>query len=257
MQLLAKELLSRRLSQLLTSRKKLSSTPGLALIWVGEDIQTATYIRAKQVVAKKLNCQFFLHHFPSANQKQLESVIDGLNGRKDIDGIVLQLPLPKTVDTETLIGKVSLTKDTDNLSGDSPYASPTPSSIIALLNFYKIDLKKCQTVVLGAGRLVGGPLAHVFAKNNWPLTIISKKAKSQAEIIHKHDLLISATGVKHLVTPAMVHKDMVVVDGSGVDVDLKEIEPLVAKITPSQGAIGPLTVSFLFENLLKVASQKP
>lgn len=256
MQLIAKELLSKRLAQLRFSRKKLPTTPGLALIWVGEDAQTATYIRAKQVIAKKLDCQFFLHHFPSASQQQLESVIDGLNSRKDIQGIVLQLPLPKTLDTEALINKVSPTKDIDNLSGQSPYNSPTPSSIISLLQFHKIDLKTRKTVVLGAGRLVGGPLAKVFADNNWPLTVIAKHAKSQAEEISHNDLLIAATGVRNLVILGMVNKKMVVVDGSGLDVDVEQIEPLVERITPTKGAIGPLTVSFLFENLLIAASQK-
>jgi methylenetetrahydrofolate dehydrogenase (NADP+)/methenyltetrahydrofolate cyclohydrolase len=256
MQLLAKELLSQRLAELHSKRKKLSQAPGLALIWVGEDTQTATYIRAKQAEAKKLDCQFFLHHFPSANQRQLESVIDGLNGRKDINGIVLQLPLPKTLDTEALINKVSPNKDIDNLCGHSPYNSPTPSSITSLLNFHKVDLKTCRTVVLGAGRLVGGPLAKVFSANNWPLTVVTKHAKSQAESISNHNLLISATGVRNLVTPEMVNKDMIVVDGSGLDVDVEQIEPLVEKITPAKGAIGPLTVSFLFENLLIAARQK-
>ena len=256
MQLIATEILSGRLAQLLVRRKKIACDPGLALIWVGEDKQTATYIQKKKVLSKKLDCQFFLHHFPTASQEQLESVIDGLNDRKDIHGIVLQLPLPKSLDTESLIKKVSSSKDIDNLSGNSPYDSPTPSSIIALLQFHKTDISKCQSIVLGAGRLVGGPLAKVFAKNHWPLTIIAKQARSQAETVHKYDLLIAATGVRNLVTPAMVHKDMIVVDGSGIDIDVKEIEPLVKSITPAKGAIGPLTVSFLFENLLTAASQK-
>lgn len=256
MQLIAKGLLTARLAELVARRQKLTSPPGLALVWVGEDKQTAAYIQKKKLLAKKLDCQFFLHHFPTASQQQLESVLDGLNGRKDIDGIVLQLPLPKTIDTKTLIDKVAPQKDIDNLSGNSPYDSPTPSSIMALLSYYKIAIKDLKTVVLGMGKLVGGPLAKVFAANNWPLTVIAKQAKSQAENIRRHDLLISATGVRGLVTPAMVHQDMIVVDGSGLDVDVKTIEPLVKKITPSKGAIGPLTVSFLFENLLTAAIRK-
>ncbi len=256
MQLVAKELLARRLAALSSERAKLKKAPGLALIWVGEDSQTAAYIRAKQVVAKKLGCQFFLHHFPAASNPQLEAVIDGLNKRKDIDGIVLQLPLPKSLDSEALIKRVDSSKDIDNLSGNSPYPSPTPSSIITLLSFNKIVIKDLKAVVLGAGRLVGGPLAKVFAKNNWPLTIIAKQARSMAQTIGRHDLLIAATGVRGLVSPEMVNKNMVVVDGSGVDVDVKAIEPLVAKISPAKGAIGPLTVSFLFENLLTATSRK-
>ncbi|MEK7202278.1 MAG: bifunctional 5,10-methylenetetrahydrofolate dehydrogenase/5,10-methenyltetrahydrofolate cyclohydrolase [Patescibacteria group bacterium] len=256
MQLIAKALLSQRLVELVARRQKLSTSPGLALVWVGEDKQTATYIRAKQAMAKKLDCHFFLHHFPTASQQQLESMLDGLNRRQDIDGIVLQLPLPKSLDTEALIQKVNPIKDIDNLSGNSPYDSPTPSSIMALLSYHQIAIKDLKTVVLGMGKLVGGPLAKVFAANNWPLTVIAKQAKSQAENIRQHDLLISATGVRGLVAPEMVHQEMVVVDGSGLDVDVKTIEPLVKKITPTKGAIGPLTVSFLFENLLTAAIRK-
>ncbi|MDP3992714.1 MAG: tetrahydrofolate dehydrogenase/cyclohydrolase catalytic domain-containing protein, partial [bacterium] len=141
MQLVAKGLLAERLAELVAHRKKLSTPPGIALVWVGENKQTATYIQKKKLLAKKLDCQFFLHHFPTASQQQLESVLDGLNRRKDIDGIVLQLPLPKSLDTEALIQKVIPVKDIDNLGGNSPYASPTPSSIMTLLSYHKIDIK--------------------------------------------------------------------------------------------------------------------
>ncbi|SRR3989344_3444156 len=256
MQLLAKKLLDERLAQLLACRRKLFLTPGLALIWVGEDTQTDVFIRAKQAMAKKLDCQFFLHHFHSASQQQLESVIDGLNNRQDIHGIVLQLPLPKTVDTTELISRVKLEKDIDNLSGNSPYGSPTPSSIMTLLSYHNIDIKNLKTIILGAGKLVGRPLANVFRGNGWEFDQIERGTAKQVNFIRDHDLLIAATGVRDLVTPAMVHKDMVVVDGSGLDVDVKQIEPLVKKITPKKGAIGPLTVSFLFENLLTASKQR-
>lgn len=256
MQLVAKRLLAERLAELTIRRGQLSTPPGIALVWVGENKQTATYIQKKKLLAKKLDCQFFLHHFPVASQQQLESVLDGLNSRKDIDGIVLQLPLPKALDVDQLIHKVIPSKDIDNLSGNSPYDSPTPSSIMALLKYHKIDMSSLSTVVLGAGKLVGGPLAKVFARNNWPLTVIAKHARSQAEAVRRHDLLISATGVRGLITPEMVHQEMIVVDGSGLDVDARTIEPLVKTITPTKGAIGPLTVSFLFENLLLAAKQR-
>lgn len=256
MQLSARDLLEERFARLLARRQKLSTSPGLAIVSVGNDKATATFIRAKQTMAKKLDCQFFLHHFPTASQQQLEAVIDGLNGRRDISGIVLQLPLLDTIDTEALIQKISPIKDIDNLRGDSPYSSPTPSGIIALLRYHKVEPEDQRTVILGAGRLVGGPLAKMFKINNWPLTEIKLNAQKQAAAIKEHDILIACTGVSNLVTPAMVHKKMIVVDGSGIDVDVPNIEPLVKAITPSKGAIGPLTVSFLFENLLLATNQK-
>jgi len=254
MQLSAKELLKDRLVALAKLRSKLNTAPTLALIWVGNDPQTAIFIHRKQALAKKLDCQFSLHHFDQADQKQLEAVLSGLNRRTDIHGIVLQLPLPEPIDTERLISQIDRHKDVDNLRGDSPYDSPTVLGIIALLRFHQIPIEKMTTVILGAGKLVGAPLAKVFAKNNWPLTVIARQARRQAEQIKTCDLLISATGVKDIVLPTMVNPQMTVVDGSGVDIDVETIEPLVKTITPARGAIGPLTVSFLFENLLRAAA---
>lgn len=254
MQLSAKSLLEERFERQLILRKEIDKQPGIALIWVGDDPQTAAFVRAKQVMAKKLDCQFFLHQFKKVNQQQLEAVIDGLNGRKDIHGIVLQLPLPKDADTEALIQRIVFEKDIDNLRGDSPYLEPTPNGIISLMLYSRYDIKSLKTVILGDGRLVGRPLASMYKQNNWNYSQINADAQNRAEEIQKADILISCTGVKDLIVPSMVSEKMIVIDGSGIDVDVDKIEPLVKFITPKKGAIGPLTVSFLFENLLKSAS---
>jgi len=255
MLLSAKDLLKTRQNELLKLRTKLSGVPTLALIWVGDDKQTATFINKKQAMAKKLSCQFSLHHFPDAETRQLKALIEGLNSRPDVAGIVLQLPLPDKVDTAGLIETIDSKKDIDNLRGDDIYGSPTVSGIIDLLRHHQIPIEQLKTVVLGAGKLVGAPLAKTFAKNGWSLTVIAAKARQQTEIIAGHDLLISATGVKKIVTPTMVSAKMIVIDGSGIDVDVEQIEPLVKAVTPQTGAIGPLTVSYLFSNLLQAARQ--
>lgn len=256
MLLSAKDLLTERLAKLTTRRGKIAFSPGIALVWVGNDPPTAAFVRAKQVMAKRLDCQFFLHHFDSVSQHQLETVIEGLNSRPDIQGIVLQLPLPKSLDSNGLIAKITAVKDIDNLHGDSEYPSPTPSGIIELLKFHKVNLADKKTVILGAGPLVGRPLAEIFRRHHWPVTVIEKDAEKEVKKILTFDVIISATGVSRLVTPAMVGREMIVVDGSGVDIDVASIEPLVKAVTPARGAIGPLTVSNLFENLLVAAKQK-
>jgi methylenetetrahydrofolate dehydrogenase (NADP+)/methenyltetrahydrofolate cyclohydrolase len=121
---------------------------------------------------------------------------------------------------------------------------------VQLLQANQINLANRKTVILGAGPLVGAPLAALFKKNGWPFTQIIKKAETQTDVIRKNDLLISCTGVTYLVQPEMVNPEMIVVDGSGIDVDVAQIEPLVAAVTPTKGAIGPLTVTNLFTNLL-------
>lgn len=251
----AKDLLAAKKAELVARRQKLSFPPGLGLIWIGDDRPTAAFIRAKQRQAQELDCQFFLHHLQAASSRQAEAVLQGLNQKKAVTGIVLQLPLPKALNPDRLIGQINPDKDIDGLRPSSRFPAPTPTGILALLKHHKINPAECSTVILGAGRLVGKPLAEVWQKNGWPYQQISHEAAKQTAAIRKHDILIAATGVNGLVSSAMVHREMVVVDGSGVDVEVAKIEPLVKAVTPKKGAIGPLTVCFLFANLLKAAER--
>jgi methylenetetrahydrofolate dehydrogenase (NADP+) / methenyltetrahydrofolate cyclohydrolase len=245
MQLESKQLLLAKNNELEQLRSNWKSPPGIALIWVGDDQQTAAFVRVKQRKAKELSCVFMLHHFPTITDRQLSAVINSLNARKDIHGIVLQLPLPKNVDTDRAIMEIAPQKDIDGLRSDSRLTAPTAQGIVELLEH-----------ILGDGRLVGHPLAEIFKKNGWSFTQFSTDAKRHSAEIRSHDVLISATGQNGLVGAEMVHKEMVVVDGSGVDVDIEAIESLVALITPKKGAIGPLTVCNLFENLLTSLSHE-
>ncbi|MEK7548369.1 MAG: bifunctional 5,10-methylenetetrahydrofolate dehydrogenase/5,10-methenyltetrahydrofolate cyclohydrolase [Patescibacteria group bacterium] len=255
MQLLAKELVGSLTDRLKTDRKKIKHQPGLALIWVGENPQTAAFIRAKQRLAKELGCDFSLHHFPpGAPLRQLAALIEGLSAKKEIDGIVLQLPLPAKLPTNRLIDLIEPAKDIDGLTTDSPFPAPTATGIVALLQYHQIAIEKRKTVIIGTGRLVGEPLAKIWRQNGWSQVLVVKDAARENAKIRQADLLIAATGVPGLVEAKMVHQKMVVVDGSGVDVAVELIEPLVEAVTPARGAIGPLTVRYLFANLLRAAS---
>lgn len=256
MQLQAKDLIVSSTQELLEKRRNLKIRPGLALIWVGDDPQTGAFIRVKQQKAKLLDCDFFLHHLDkSASFDQLAALMQGLNRKKEVHGIVLQLPLPRKADTQPLIDLMSTEKDIDHLKPESPFEAPTPSGILAILKHNKVDPAKHRTVILGAGRLVGSPLAKIFDREKWMYSQVPRQARQAEAEIRSHNLLISGTGVKHLVTPSMVNEEMIVVDGSGIDVDLLQIEPLVKAVTPSKGAIGPLTVVYLFKNLF-IAAEK-
>lgn len=251
----AKDLIAVKRAELLAKRKKLTVEPGLGLIWIGDDQPTAAFIRAKQRLAQELSCQFFLHHMSTASSRQSEAVLMGLNHKREVTGIVLQLPLPKGIDPDRLIAQISPDKDIDGLGASSRYPAPTPTGILALLEHHKINPAERSTVILGAGRLVGKPLAEVWQKNGWRYTQIDRNGAGASEEIRRHDILIAATGASGLVTEAMVHREMVVIDGSGVDVEVAKIEPLVKAVTPKKGAIGPLTVCFLFDNLLEAAER--
>lgn len=252
----AAELLEQLSLQLNAKRQSLSVTPGIALIWIGSDPATTSFIKAKQKKAAELQCDFFLHHFESANDRQLEALILSINSKKSVHGLVMQLPLANSNNTERLISLIDPLKDIDNLLEQDIYPSPTPTGIVSLLKASNINLSQEKTVIIGDGRLVGKPLRKLFEQNNWPYQLIKEKAQEQIATIRKASLLISCSGVAGLIQPEMVTKEMVVIDGSGVDVEVKLIEPLVKSLTPAKGAIGPLTVSYLFDNLLTAARVK-
>jgi methylenetetrahydrofolate dehydrogenase (NADP+)/methenyltetrahydrofolate cyclohydrolase len=253
MQLESKQLLLAKNNELAQLRSAWGVTPGIALIWVGNDKQTAEFVRVKQRKAKELACKFMLHHFPTVTNRQLSAVINSLNVRKDVHGLVLQLPLPKNIDTDQAIMNIAPEKDIDGLRPDNKLKAPTALGIVELLEHNHIQLANLKTAILGDGRLVGHPLAKMFKQNGWYFSQYSVDAKKHSAEIRLHDVLISATGQHGLVSPEMVNQKMVVVDGSGVDVELEKIEPLVALITPKRGAVGPLTVCNLFRNLLTVS----
>lgn len=245
----SKKLLTDLDEQLLKLRENWKRQPGIALVWVGDDPQTAAFVRVKQRKAKQLDCNFSLHHFTDIGERQLEAVISSLNKRKDIDGIVLQLPLPKSLDSEKMISHILPEKDIDGLQGD--YPAPTPSGILALLDHNNVELSKTKNVILGDGKLVGRPLAEMFKKRGISFEQISKDAEKQSQKLLLADVIISATGKKGLINDKFVGSNSIVVDGSGIDVDFEGVKNKVKLLTPKTGAIGPLTVSFLFLNLLQ------
>lgn len=139
MQLVAKTLLEQLGSQLRAKREKLTKPPGIALVWIGDDPQTGLFVKAKQKKAAELGCQFFLHHLEKVSERHLEALILSLDQKKDVQGIIIQLPLPEVFKPERFINLLSPTKDIDGLLSNSPYLPPTPQGILALLKHYKIN----------------------------------------------------------------------------------------------------------------------
>lgn len=255
MLLQTKDLIERTTEELLKERALLSARPGLALIWVGNDAQTKSFVRVKQQKAKLLDCEFFLHHLETASLDQLVALMKSLNKKKEVHGIVLQLPLPSKDWVAPLIEAMAPEKDIDHLRSDSPYDAPTPTGILAILKHNNIDPANEQTVILGAGRLVGAPLAEIFTARKWPFTQIRRRAVDHRDTIRQASLIISGTGVRNLITADFVGSNSVVVDGSGIDVDVAAVEPTVRAVSPSKGAVGPMTVCQLFRNLLTSSSR--
>ena len=251
----SEELITRLENKLVSKIEKLKTPPTLALIWVGDDQQTMKFVKAKKNKSSGLGILFSLHHFEKIEERQLNALIGSLNAKKDVDGIIIQLPLPKNIKEGKVLNKIVLEKDVDNLNGGD-FPPPTPTGIIKLLQNNNIDLANKKTVIIGGGRLVGNPLAKIFKKNSWNFKQITSSAEAHTDEIVKADVLISATGVEGLVIPKMVNSNMVVVDGSGMDVKVEVIGPLVKLITPKKGAVGPLTVLSLLENVVNSAERR-
>lgn len=241
--------------EILLVRNALAEPPLLALVWVGNDKQTEKFVRAKQKKATQLGIDFQLHHFESASERQLGALIGSLNESKKVDGIIVQLPLPGTINTDRLLGQIEPSKDVDGLVSEN-FPSPTPTGIIMLLERNGINLRKANTMILGGGRLVGEPLAKMFKRNGWPYQQITAKAEQHIEKIRACNVLIAATGVERLVTEDYVTGETVVVDGSGIDVDFEAVSKAAKMISPQRGAVGPLTVLILLKNVTAAAQLK-
>lgn len=250
-----RELVEEKKISLHKTRSTISKAPTLALIWVGEDAQTKKFISAKQKMAAELECEFVLHHFPALEERQLSAVIEGLSNNKHIDGLVLQLPLPTQINATRMINLIDGKKDIDNLRELNLYKSPTPTGIAQLLQHNKIDLTAVKTCILGSGRLVGAPLSKIFDANNWNYIQISADAHKHLDEISSCQVLISCTGVPGIIDQRFVNEGMIVVDGSGVDVLVAEVEKHCKAVTPIKGCIGPLTVLNLYENLFTAVTQ--
>jgi methylenetetrahydrofolate dehydrogenase (NADP+)/methenyltetrahydrofolate cyclohydrolase len=253
--LTAKKLLERLEVSISKTVKELKKPPTLALVWVGNDKQTEKFVNAKKKKATELGINFQLHHFEDIGERQLSALIASLAANKNVDGIIVQLPLPKSIASWRIVQLIPAEKDVDNLN-DGPYPSPTAEGIVELLEANGVEPAKAITYILGAGKLVGAPLAEMFKKRNWPFQQISQDAKSLASEIRTGDILIAATGVEGLIGPEMINDGMVVVDGSGIDVDLAAIQDKVKLITPARGTVGPLTVMLLMRNVTEAAKRR-
>ncbi len=232
----------------------------LAVILVGEDLASLTYVKAKEKVAERLGVNFRIFHFSGeCSQKQILELLDELNADKDIHGIIIQLPLPGSFDVENLINSIDPAKDVDGLrDGTQP---PTVLAIMELLKFYEIPLQG-NIVLVGHGKLVGQPLEKMLGKMGVKVGVCDSSTADLAEKTRQADILISATGKPGLITPEMVSGQAVVIDagtaesGGSVKGDvLPSVYEKVKAYSPVPGGVGPLTVMMLMRNLVEAAKK--
>jgi len=242
----------------------------LAVVLVGDNYVSKTFINQKQKAAEKIGIDFQLYRFEEKIEsdelkKEIEKIVkDSANS-----GVVIQLPLPKKFNTHDVLNLVPRGKDTDVLSEESlgkfyqgtlGILPPTVNGILKLLRNYKIELLGKNIVVVGAGRLVGFPLAIKLLREKATLSVLNEFTKDAPAFIRKADILISAVGKPNLIKGDMVKKGAVVIDaGSSMekgeivgDVDFKSVSKKASYITPVPGGVGPMTVACLLENLINL-----
>ncbi|MBD2387904.1 bifunctional methylenetetrahydrofolate dehydrogenase/methenyltetrahydrofolate cyclohydrolase FolD [Cylindrospermum sp. FACHB-282] len=253
------------------SQAKIGRPPGLAVLMVGDNPASAAYVRNKEKACAKVGIASFGKHFPTnTSLGELEEVIAALNHDPRVDGILVQLPLPKHLDAVTLLHQIHPDKDADGLHpvnlgrlvrGEAGLRSCTPAGVMQLLAEYKIPLVGKQAVVVGRSILVGKPMALMLLAADATVTIAHSRSHNLKAITQNADILIAAAGLPGLITADMVKPGAVVVDvgmnrvtdASGKsrlvgDVHLEAIADVAAFLTPVPGGVGPMTVAMLLQN---------
>ncbi|PSB04181.1 bifunctional methylenetetrahydrofolate dehydrogenase/methenyltetrahydrofolate cyclohydrolase FolD [filamentous cyanobacterium CCP2] len=252
-------------------QEKVGRPPGLAVLMVGDNPASAAYVRGKERACAKVGIASFGQHFPAkTTQAELEQVIQALNQDEQVDGILVQLPLPDHLDAVALLNQIDPDKDADGLHpmnlgrlvrGEVGLQSCTPAGTMRLLQEYDINLRGKQAVMVGRSILVGKPLALMLLAADATVTIAHSRTPDLAAMTRTADILVTAIGRTELITPEMVKPGAIVVD-VGInriedetgkarlvgDVQYEAVKQVASWITPVPGGIGPMTVTMLLHN---------
>lgn len=282
---LSEEILNEISQEVLERKKKNKKTPHLAAILVGNDGASETYVASKVKNCEKVGFDSTLIRYESSvSESELLQKINELNLSKEIDGFIVQLPLPKHIDEKKITEAILPSKDVDGFHpmnvgylalGIPAFVSATPNGVMEMLRRYAIETEGKNCVVLGRSNIVGSPMAMLMSKNTNPgnatVTICHSKTKNLKEITSKADILIVAIGKPEFITADMVKEGAVVVDvgihriadetkKSGFrlvgDVKFDEVASKSSFITPVPGGVGLMTICSLLQNTLKAVKNK-
>lgn len=248
-----------------------SITVGLAVIIVGEDKASQLYVANKRKACENLGIMSETHYLPeNTSQKELLELIDNLNKDKNINGILVQLPLPAHLDEKAIINAILPEKDVDAfhpvnvgkiMQGDYDFVPCTPAGIMEMLKYEDIDLTGKHCVIIGRSNIVGKPMAMLMLHKNATVTICHSKTENLKDICKQADILVVAIGKPNFVNSDYVKPGAVVID-VGInrvdgkfcgDVDFDDVEPITSAITPVPGGVGPMTIAMLMKNTLTAA----
>lgn len=247
-------------------------TPGLAVVIVGDDPASRVYVNNKKKACEAVGFKSEEYALPAeTTQDELMKLVDELNNNKDINGILVQLPLPKHLDDKAVIEAINPIKDVDAfhavnvgkiMLGEYDFLPCTPAGVMEMLHSYEIPVSGKNCVVIGRSNIVGKPMAMLLLHENGTVTICHSRTQNLAEICSQADILVAAVGRPKFVSADMVKEGAVVID-VGIhrqddgklcgDVDFENVKDKCSYITPVPGGVGPMTIATLMKNTLKAA----
>ena len=254
--------------------KKEGVKPKLAVIMVGDDIASKVYVRNRNKACEEIGIEYeeFLLN-TDTTMEELLNVIDNLNKNQNIDGILLQSPIPKHLDINKAFRAILPEKDVDGFHpinagklsiGEKCFVPCTPHGVVKIMDEYNIETEGKNVVIVGRSNIVGKPLIQCMLQKNATVTVCHSKTKNLEEFTKKADILIVAIGKPKFITENMVREGVVVIDiginrneeGKIVgDVDFDNVSKKASYITPVPGGVGPMTVAMLMENVVEAAKQ--
>ncbi len=242
----------------------------LAVIIVGDDPASRVYVNNKKKACEYVGFKSLEYALPAdTTQEELMALVDELNSRADVNGILCQLPLPKHLDEKAVIEAISYKKDVDAfhavnvgkiMIGDYDFLPCTPAGVMEMLSYYDIDVEGKNCVVIGRSNIVGKPMAMLLLHKNGTVTITHSRTVDLKSVTNKADVLVAAIGKAKFVSDDMVKDGAVVIDvgmnrdENGKlcgDVDFDSVAPKCSYITPVPGGVGPMTIAVLMKNTLK------
>ncbi len=256
-------------------KEKYDIVPGLAVVLVGDDPASLTYVKMKEKACKEVGFYSIVHHMPhSISQAEIEETIKMMNQNPNIDGILVQLPLPPHIDTTKILELIDPAKDVDGfhpynfgrlMQGLDTFAPCTPLGVMKLLEEYDIDPKGMDVCVVGASNIVGKPMAALLLNANATVDICHIYTKDLQSHTKRADMVVVGVGKPHLITADMVKDGVILIDiginrlpdGKLVgDADFEAISQKASYITPVPGGVGPMTIAMLLANTIKAARQR-
>ena len=253
--------------------KEKNITPGLAVILVGNDAASATYVASKAKACKDAGIYSVVHEMPeSITQEELLETINMMNNNPKLDGILVQLPLPKHIDTTTVLEAINPLKDVDGfhpynvgrmVSNLDSFLPATPFGVMRMFEEHNIELSGKDVVVIGSSDIVGKPMASLLINRKATVTVCNSRTKDLKAHTSKADIVIIAVGVPYLLKEDMVKDGAIVIDvginrldtGKLVgDADFEGLKNKCSHLTPVPGGVGPMTIAMLLKNTIKAAN---